>query len=514
MLPILTPGQMAECDRLAISGGVPGTVLMERAGAAVTSRVTRVLDGAYGRRVVVLAGKGNNGGDGLVVARKLHRQGALVRVALAETAVRLTGDSRAMYERLVPSRIPVGLPDVALLADVCRESDVIVDALFGTGFAGSIEGDLAGWVRVANESGRPIVAVDIPSGIDGMTGRNAGACISADLTVAIEALKPGHVLGDGIAASGRIEIAGIGVALDQVEPVALMAEPDDIVGFLPSRKVDAHKWSAGSVLVIAGSRGMSGAAIMTARAALLSGAGIVTVGLPASIQEVVAEATPETMTVGLDETDAGAISADAIDWILEQAHRFSVIAIGPGLGRDDSTAELVADVLTRSDRPVVVDADALNLLGTAAVDVIGGRRGQTVMTPHPGELGRLLGVDATAIESERLDVAKSVADKWGCVVLLKGPRTVIAAPGVPPMVNPTGGPELATAGAGDVLTGVVAALMSAGAPPRDAAVAAAFVHGVAADIAGRPRRGRGVVALDVAQAVPDAISGIEAGRLP
>lgn len=513
MLYVLTPEQMREADSLAIEAGTPGAVLMERAGAAVAARASRMLGGAYGKRIVVLAGKGNNGGDGLVVARKLSRQGALVRVALMCAPEDLRGDALVMYERLVPSRIAVGRPGGKVLGRVCDESDLLVDALFGTGFSGALTGDAARWVDAANGSGRPMLAVDIPSGVDGLTGVAGGPAIRSDRTVAIAALKTGHVLGDGIANSGRLEVVEIGIDATAVDPAALVPEPGDVTAMLNARRPDAHKWSAGSVLVVAGSRGMSGAAVMASRAALEAGAGIVTAAVPASIQPVVAEASSEIMTLGMPETESGGFDRDAFGEISASATRFSVVALGPGLGRDESTRALVIALLSRLEIPFVVDADALNLLGVDAVDVIGGRRATTIITPHPGELGRLLGTDAAAIEAERMQVATSVAAKWGCVVLLKGPRTIVAGEGVP-MVNPTGGPELATAGSGDVLTGVVAAFLAAGAAPQQAAASAAFVHGLAGSVAGGATGGRGVVALDIAASIPEAISGLEAGVLP
>lgn len=513
MLEVLTPQQMAECDRLAIVAGTPGSVLMERAGSAVAAHAIRMLDGAYGKKVTVLAGSGNNGGDGLVVARKLQRAGALVKVALLTPAGELSGDPLAMYERLIPLRVAVGSPAASLLIDACGESDLIVDALFGTGFHGTLSGSVAEWVRAVGISGRPVISIDIPSGVNGSSGEVSGPAVRADLTVAIEALKTGLVVGEGPVYAGRIEIASIGIATDVVEPSAVVFEYEDINRMLPRRAVTAHKWSAGSVLVVAGSRGMSGAAVMTARTALISGAGIVTACVPKSVQSVVAAATPEVMTVGLPETAGGAIDEDALDEILAVADRFAVLAIGPGLGRDRSTGGLITRLLRAVGKPVVIDADALNLLGNTAASVIGRRNAPTVITPHPGELARMLGAGVADVEAERLEVATTVACKWGCVVLLKGARTLIAAPDVPTAVNPTGCPELATAGSGDVLTGIVSAFIAQAVPPNQAGAAAAFVHGLAARIAGSRTGGAGVTALAVASAVPEAIGEVRQSRL-
>lgn len=513
MLEVLTPQQMAECDRQAIVAGTPGSVLMERAGSAVAAHALRMLGGAYGKRVTVLAGRGNNGGDGLVVARKLQRAGALVKVALLTPAGDLSGDPLAMYERLIPLRVAVGSPAASLLVDACGESDLIVDALFGTGFHGTLSGSAAEWVRAVGISGRPVISIDMPSGVNGSSGEVSGPAIRADLTVAIEAVKTGLIAGEGPTYAGRIEIASIGIATDTVEPSAVVFEYEDINRILPRRAVAAHKWSAGSVLVVAGSRGMSGAAVMTARSALISGAGIVTACVPESVQPVVAAASPEIMTLALPETAGGAIDEDALDEVLGSADRFGVLAIGPGLGRGESTGGFVTKLLRAVDKPVVVDADALNLLGNTAASIIGRRSAPTVITPHPGELARMLGAKIVDVEAERLDVAATVASKWGCVVLLKGARTLIAAPDVPTAVNATGCPELATAGSGDVLTGIVSAFIAQSVAPNQAGAAAAFVHGLAGSIAGSRSGGAGVTALAVASAVPDAIEAIRQGGL-
>lgn len=508
MLPVLTPKQMAECDRLTIESGTPSSVLMERAGAAVTSHAIRLMGGAYGKRVTVLVGSGNNGGDGLVIARRLQRSGALVKVALMTPASDLKGDSLAMYQRLVPQRIAVGSPSASILADACAESDLIIDSLFGTGFHGKLEGTAAQWVEAVTTSRCTVISVDIPSGLDGSSGIAAGPAIRADVTVAIEAIKTGLVSGDGPAYSGMIAVAPIGILVANLEPSAVIFEHAEICETLPRRPVTAHKWSAGSVMVVAGSRGMSGAAHLTARAALKAGAGIVMLCVPRSIQPVIASISPEIITMGLPETRDGCLDEDAIHSIVERSSRFRVLAIGPGLGGDRSTAAVVMGLLNEVEKPVVLDADGLNLLSSAAASVIGRRRAPTVITPHAGELARLLGASVSDVEAERLDVAAEVATKWDCVLLLKGPRSLIAAPDVPVAVNPTGGPELATAGSGDVLTGIVSALVAQGLSPRWGAVAAAFVHGIAGGIAARQAGGFGVSAVDILSSIPEALFSI------
>ncbi len=513
MIPVLSPSAMQEADRRTIEAGTPSSVLMERAGHAVAVSVARLLGGAYGRRVLVLAGKGNNGGDGLVVARKLHRMGALVRIALARPPRDLSGDPLAMYEQLVPLKVPVGMPDAALVGEVARSSDVVVDAVFGTGFRGAAGGRVASWIEAVNEAATPVVSVDIPSGVDGADGTARGPAIRATRTVAIAALKCGHVLGKGPELSGEIELADIGIAVEPDDAAAFVSEAEDVRKMLPRRRPDAHKWSAGSVLVVGGSRGMSGAAVLAARAALVGGAGIVCLAIPESLQPQVAAAHPEILTRPLEETPDGFISSAALADVAELASRYRALVLGPGLGRSEDSAALVRSVLGRLENPVVVDADALNCLGTDAVDVVGTREAPTLLTPHPAEMGRMLGVGPAEVDADRLTVASEVASKWGCVVLLKGPRTVVAGPEGVPVVNATGGPELATAGTGDVLAGLCAALIAAGATPVAAAVAGAYIHGVAGAMATSSTGGLGLTAPRLIEYVPAAAEAVSSGRV-
>lgn len=512
MLPVLLPSKMQEADRRTIEGGTPSSVLMERAGHAVATVAARFLQGAYGRRVLVLAGKGNNGGDGLVVARKLHRMGALVRIALAEPPKSLRGDPLEMYERLVPLALPVGTPSGEIIQKVASRSDLVVDALFGTGFRGAASGLIGDWIDAANRAGAPVIAVDIPSGLDGTDGSVRGPAISATLTVALQALKCGHLLGEGPRLCGEIEVVDIGVEVRDDDACAFVPEAPDVAEAIPRRPLDAHKWSAGSVCVVGGSAGMSGAAVMAARSALRAGAGMVALALPRSVQKMVAPSAPELVTRPLEETPDGAISEVAFEAVAQMARRYDVLAVGPGMGRDPSTGGLVKRILAETDCPVVLDADGLNLLGRDAYREIGEREAPTVLTPHPAEMARLLGTDAATVDRERLAVASEVAAKWECVVLLKGPRTIVAGPEGTPIVNVTGTPALATAGTGDVLTGIVAALIAAGAKPTGAAMAAAYVHGVAGRIAGRGTSGVGVTAVSVLEAIPTALAEVVSAR--
>lgn len=488
---------MARADARAIESGTPAEVLMERAGAAVARAALRLAGGRYGRRALVVAGKGNNGGDGFVAARRLLAEGVAVRCLVVGDPDAAPGAAAHHLERLRRSggRVePFGAARV-------RGADVAIDALFGTGFRGAAEGDAADAIDALGSCGAPVVAVDVPSGVAGATGAVEGPAVRAAVTVAMGAEKLGTALPPGSVHAGRVEVAGIGIP---VEPgLVSCAEPADVAALLPPRSPLAHKRSSGAVALLAGSDGMSGAAVLAARGALRAGAGYATVGATPRVAAVVAASVPEVVTARV--SDRAVLGPDALDGLGDVVARATAVAIGPGLGRGDGQRALVERVLASAGAPVVVDADGLNVL--AGRDEAVRRRAAagraTILTPHPAELGRLLGRSTAEIVAGRLDAARAAADCFSCVVLLKGHRTLVAAPGGRVVVVPAGGPELATAGTGDVLTGVVAALAAGGADPFDAAWAGAYLHGEAGALAARGATS-GVLAGDVADALPRA----------
>ncbi|MEO1063481.1 MAG: NAD(P)H-hydrate dehydratase [Actinomycetota bacterium] len=419
MIPIVTPDEMAAIDAAAPE---PVELLIDRAGAAVARSARRLLGGTYGRRVVVLAGPGNNGADGRVAAGRLRRAGAVVEVV----------DPRA---------------GVATLPN----ADLVIDGAYGTGINRP-------WEPPATEA--PVLAVDIPSGISGLDGRLHGGALVADATVSFAALKPGLLLGAGPAHVGRIDIPDIG--LDVSSARAALVTAQDVGSWVPSRVADAHKWRSG-VRVIAGSPGMTGAGTLVAAAAMRAGAGIVHATSPG------AQGRWPTEVVGR------AASADG--WateVLEDHERFAAVVVGPGLGRDPSARAELDRLLAGCRRPVVVDADGLALLDP---DTVRARSVPTVLTPHDGEFAALAGEPP---EDDRIEAARSLAADLGAVVLLKGPTTVVAEPGGFAQLSDQGDQRLATAGSGDVLSGVIGAYVARGAEPAAAAAAAAFVHGRAA----------------------------------
>jgi ADP-dependent NAD(P)H-hydrate dehydratase / NAD(P)H-hydrate epimerase len=463
LLPLLTAAE----TRLA-EEAYPGSLdeLMERAGGAVAELVQR----SYPGRVTVVCGKGNNGGDGKVCARVLREAGRDV------TVVEGVGD--------------LGTPDV------------IVDALLGIGLEGPPREDAARMIELINAAGRPVVAIDVPSGVNATTGEVAGAAVRATATVTFGAAKVGLAIAPGRLHAGSVTVAPLGLRPREHEHSLV---PASVLLDVPRKQTQSTKYSAGSVLVVGGSRGLTGAPILAASAAYRADAGYVTVAAPESTLPVLEASLTEAVKLPLPEDGSVRLVPRAAEPILEAAEKADAVAIGPGLGRTDGTIELVSILLERLDLPVVLDADALWELSPFT------RAAPTVLTPHSGELARLLGSDGREIDAHRLDAVRRAASRYGSVVVLKGADTLIAAPRAGVLVANYGTPALATAGTGDVLTGVVAAFLAKGMETQEAAAAAAVAHGVAAELV-EPQAG--VVASDLLPELRRALSGHGLQRQP
>jgi NAD(P)H-hydrate epimerase len=500
MLSVLTAAQMREADRRTIEGGVPGATLMDQAGAAV-ARVVRERYPAP-RRIAVLCGKGNNGGDGFAAARHLRdRQPEVFLVGRREDVM---GDAGLHLERMEAAGLAlVEVPDEAAWREARAQvghAGLVIDALFGTGLregarglVGRVIEEVARWVTA------PIVAVDIASGLSSDAGEVPGPALRADVTVTFAAPKHGHVLPPACDRTGELIVADIGIA---VEPTSLgLIQPSDAARAYPPRRPDAHKGDFGHVLAVAGSAGKSGAAVLCGTAALRAGAGLVTVATPAEVQPVVAAARAELMTEPLP--------ADRLARSLEIASRADAVVLGPGLG--PGAASLARGLAEGVAGPLVIDADGLNALVPAAAHAWRGAR-PTVLTPHPGEMGRLLGRTTAEVQADRLAAARALAEATGAVVVLKGQRTVVARPDGFAAVNPTGNPGLAKGGTGDVLAGIVGALLARGCDAWTAAVAAVFVHGRAGDLAAARTGVEALLAGDVVDALGEAIRSLEGTR--
>ena len=485
---------MRRADEAAISSGVSAAELMERAGRALAQRALALAGRRYGTRALVLCGPGNNGGDGLVAARILAAEGMTVECVLLFDPA---GASGPPAEKLRALR-GAGVTTVTFAGRSGRTAGVVVDAIFGTGFRENPEGDFA--TAISELDGHPnVVAADIPSGVDGLTGSVAGRAVRAAITVAMGAEKLGSALAPGAAYSGIVEVADIGIPVRGT--YAWLAEDSDVAELLPARPPEAHKRSGGSVAVLAGSEVTKGAALLTCRGAERAGSGYVTLG---STHSVVAAATiplPGILTVTVADEDV--LGPNALDAFLPVLERASGLAIGPGLGTGSPQRALVERVVEEVDLPLVLDADALNVLAEDVKPLVA-RSAPAVVTPHPAELGRLLGMETGEVTADRLAAARRAAERLGCTVLAKGPRTVVADPEGNAVVVPAGGPELATAGTGDVLTGVLTALVAAGLGHTEAAWCAAYLHGAAGEAAASSLGAQGVVAWDVAEALPKA----------
>ena len=500
MKPVITPQDAVELDRATQARGIAAEDLMERAGRAVARAGVDLIGGTYGRRAVVLCGKGNNGGDGFVAARHLSAWGMRVTTILLEDAGALREPAAANHRRLVRETSARVRPFTPALAErELARADVAIDAIFGTGFRGVPEDDVAEAIEALNASLVPTVAVDIPSGVNGTTGAVDGAAVRADLTVTFGAAKTGAVLLPGAESAGDVRVVDIGFPDELIPASCGLTEPDDVVAVLPEREADGHKKASGTLVIVAGSRRMTGAVKLIARAAGRIGAGYVFVAVPASILPVVQAGLTETVFVPLAETADGTVAPDALDAVLATLEGADALALGPGLSTDGETQRFIRSLVRESPVPVVLDADGLNAFAGQA-DQIADRKAEAVLTPHLGELARLM--DGTG--PDRLAEARALARRANAVSLVKGSRTVIASPEGPARINPTGSPALATAGTGDVLTGTIGGLVAAGVAPFDAAWSGAYLHGLAGIAAGQ-ELGDGTLAGDVAERLPTAV---------
>lgn len=487
---VLSAAQMREAERLMIEDiGLGSIVLMENAGRQVVAAIETALPATLEGRVAVLCGHGNNGGDGFVVARTLLERGVDVAVFVVGALQSVRGDARTNLDIL--GRLGLSVVEIAdeqswelHFSEISRCS-VIVDALFGTGLRASLGGMLQTVVADVNASGLPVVAVDMPSGLSADTPHLIGDAIDATLTVTFTAPKLPLVLPPAEALAGDVVVAHIGIGPDIVDSlegrrIELLGQ-DQMRVLVPPRALDAHKGDFGRVTIVAGSRGKTGAAYLAAMGALRSGAGLVTVATPASCLPIVAAMAPEFMTEGLAESPDGVVDESALPHLLDLHH--DVVACGPGLGRTAGAGALVRRLLERCEAPIVLDADALTLVA-ADVSMLQGRDDRhVIITPHPGEMARLMSRSVEDVQANRIEIATECATRHSVFVVLKGHRTIIATPDGRLFVNPTGGAGLATGGTGDVLTGVIAAWLAQLLDAEAACRLGVFLHGMAGDMA-------------------------------
>jgi NAD(P)H-hydrate epimerase len=511
---VATAQEMKEIDRQAIEiYGIPGVVLMENAGVAVLRYMEEVNGSLACKRVIVLAGKGNNGGDGFVVARHLTNRGAKVKVILFCPPQKIAGDAGIHFAILVQMGIDIievsGERDWDRLKIALSFTDCIVDALLGTGFRGRLSPILERAVSFINQAGKPVYAVDIPSGVHSNDGQVATNAVRAAYTITFGLPKPGLLLYPGADYTGQLTVDDIGL------PTNLLTSSDikqnvitkaDVVTKLPQRATAAHKGDLGWALIIAGSEGLTGAAVLAGQGLLRSGAGKVTLGVAESIYSIVAMKLTEVMVHPLPDKVGGVLTIASLPAIQSLLAKVDVLALGPGLGRDEKTLALVAELIKSAQVPLVIDADALYAIPSYD-GLLSASEALCIVTPHPGEMSALTGLTVEEIQSNRLAVARQYAVNWKSIVILKGAATIVAFPDGEVYINTTGNAGMATGGTGDVLTGMIAAFIAQGCSSHDAAVLGVYLHGLAGDLvaANTPL---GMTAGDLAQAIPAAIFAI------
>jgi NAD(P)H-hydrate epimerase len=508
---ILTDQQMRQADRRAIvSYRIPEVALMENAGRQVATLLLGLRPAGSLPRVLVVCGPGNNGGDGLVAARHLLNHGVVARLAMPLGRPRAGGAAAANFAAVRRLGLPLdtgrGREGLRRLRSDLEWCDLVVDALFGTGLSRPLGGTAAQVVDALNRSGREVIAVDLPSGLRADSDGISGPAVRARHTVALARPKIPHVFPPARDLCGRVVVADIAIppqAIAAARPYLSLNEPAALRAALPERRPDSHKGDYGHVLVVAGSRGKGGAARLSALGALRAGAGLVTAAVPESLTTRFLPGAMEVMTEGLEETSEGTIARRALERLRRLLDGKKAVAIGPGLTTQDETSSMVRDLVGEVRVPLVLDADGLNAFAGKAKR-LSGRRRPLLLTPHPGEMGRLTGRDTKAVQADRVGAVRALASAGGCHVVLKGHRTLIASPDRHVAVNPTGNPGMATAGMGDVLTGLLAGLLAQGIEAGTAARLGVYVHGLAGDLAAGPDGGTPILARDLLEACPRA----------
>ena len=519
-MKIVTAQEMREIDRRAASEyGIPSLLLMENAGLQVFLAAERYFPDLTSRRISIFCGTGKNGGDGFVLARHLLNRGIAARVYILAKKEEIKGDARLNLEVLERMGVPMVEistgHDLLEKGDEVSASDLIVDALLGTGLEGPAHGLMAEAISLINKLGKPVVSVDIPSGLSADTGHVFGPCIKASLTVALALPKRSHFLYPAARYAGKVEVADIGIPrslLNEPKIQVNLPESRELAAALPKREPDSHKGDFGHVLVIAGSAGKTGAAAMAAKAALRIGAGLVTLGLPESLNEAMEAKLDEVMTEPLPETDQKSISVEALNKVLYLIEKKAVLAIGPGLSTHPSTCQLVHELISQVGIPMIIDADGINAI-CQDIEVLRKATPPLILTPHPGELSRLLSISKEEIIQKRIEIAQEMARGLGIHMVLKGAATIIAHPDGQVYINPTGNPGMATGGTGDVLTGMLAGLIAQGISIEKALRLGVYLHGLAGDIAARELGEEAMIAGDITERLPAAIRELKSSQL-
>lgn len=518
---LVKASEMQEMDRRVIQElGIPGAVLMENAARGASRIFLEHFDPEYDSHIFILCGRGNNGGDGYVMARYLYQAGLSVTVAVLTPFSKITGD--ALLNLNIIRRLGLEIIEVpnedhwSRISSVLTTCDFIIDGILGTGLNSDVRGFYSHVISDVNATENPVMAIDIPSGLNADTGQVMGISIDADLTVTFGFPKLGQFLFPGADHVGRLARIDIGIpdsVSHEIESMYKMIEPDEFGHLFHVEKRDIHKGSRGHILILAGSKGKTGAAVLTALGALRSGAGLVTVGIPESLNSVLESKLTEAMTLPLPETSEGTLSLDAEKTIMAFMEDKTTVAIGPGISTNKETSELVRKLIGLCDIPMIIDADGLNAL-VGQLNVLAEYKGICTLTPHPGEMGRLSGLKNYEIQSDRIGYAARFAAEYGCNLVLKGAGTIVAEPDGQISVNPTGNPALSSGGSGDVLTGMIAGFMARGWPVVKAVQAGVYMHGLAADFLAEEMGAAGILASELLDVLPGLNASIAEGEWP
>jgi len=515
---VTTAETMRALDRRAIEEmGIPGIVLMENAGRGCAEAIRRYYGPFTRKPVVILAGRGNNGGDGLVIARYFHQWGLPFKVFLLSEIEKVRGDARTNLNICLNAGVPLeAVPDweafCARMADVTT-AHTLVDAMLGTGLTLEVKGFLRRVIEFLNQCSIPVVAVDIPSGVDASTGRILGAAVRADMTMTMALPKVGLLIHPGADLAGRVEVVDIGfppILTKEETPSLRLLESEELGGLIRPRPAGSHKGDYGHLAVIAGSPGKTGAAALACMGALRMGTGLVTLGIPQSLNAIMEVKLTEAMTEPLPETEQATLSTASLEAVLRFLEGKGALAVGPGLSQHPETAEMTRKLIRQCPIPCVVDADGVNAMA-GRLETFAERSGAPLaLTPHPGEMARLLGCSTAEVQQDRLATARRFAGEYGVYLVLKGARTLVARPDGSVSINPTGNPGMASGGMGDVLTGMIGGLLAQGIPMGDALDLGVYLHGLAGDRVAEEKGTVGMTAGDLLCHIPGIIRELRA----
>src|SRR5665648_374342 len=514
-MKVVTSQQIREIDRKAIEeNNLSGLILMENAGLRIFQSLKNIYPDLRLKKIIIFAGSGNNGGDGFVVARHLYNYGAKVKVFLLTPFNKIKGEAEENLNIINKMRVELIEAETTKLEEIqkaIQNSDLIIDAILGTGLQGKVTGLKAKIIDLINIANKEVVAIDVPSGLDADTGKIEGPCIKAAHTITLALPKIGLLIFPGASYAGKITIEDIGIPsylLKNNKIKTNMVTKEIVKPLLPFRATYSHKGSFGKVLILAGSAGMTGAAYLASEAAMRSGAGIVVLGIPRSLNPIMEVKLTEVMTLPLAETEKQSLGEEAEETISKLMKNYSVLGIGPGISRQAETQRLVRKIIEKSNIPLVVDADAIYALSEDPT-ILKKTKTPLVITPHPGEIAKLINKDVDYILNNQLDITREIAQKYGIVVVLKGARTIIANKEGETYINVGDNSGMATGGSGDVLTGIICSLIAQGADNFSAAITGVYIHTLAGDLARGIKGERGMIAGDILSQVPQAFLSFE-----